>query len=74
MAELELLGTGDVARHAGVSVGLIKKLDRLGLLPPSVRLGSSGRRVWSIDQLDVIEVCITARRNGRRREVSGVAA
>lgn len=74
MADLELLGTGDVARHTGVSVGLVKKLDRLGLLPPAARLGSSGRRVWSLDQLDVIEERITARRDGRRIEAGGQAA
>lgn len=60
----ELLGSSDLADLFGWSISGIKKLDRIGVLPPARRV--AGRRVWSSNQLEVIEARIKARRTGRR--------
>jgi DNA-binding transcriptional MerR regulator len=68
----QLLGTGEIAARFGLSISTTKRLDRLGVLPTARRI--AGRRIWSMDDIPVIEERLEARRNGRREVESGQAA
>ncbi len=58
----ELLGPGELAARTGYSVSGIKKLERLGIIPPAARLVGSGRRVWKGSDVSVIQERIRQRR------------
>lgn len=58
----ELLGPGELGSRIGYSVSGVKKLERLGIIPPAMRLVGSGRRVWKGADVPVIEERIKQRR------------
>lgn len=67
----ELLGPGELGSRIGYSVSGVKKLERLGVIPPASRMVGSNRRVWKGSDLPVIQERIKERRASRS---SGVVA
>ncbi len=65
MAEtLQLISTGTVARHTGLSISGVKKAASEGRIPRGVVV--AGRRVWRIGELPAIEEALkTSRRKVR---------
>ncbi len=58
----ELLSTGGLAARLGVSVSLIGKLEREGVIPRAIVIQGSKRKVWRADQLPTIREQFDARR------------
>ncbi len=64
MAEpLQLISTGTVARHAGLSISGVKKAASEGRIPSGVMV--AGRRVWRTEDLPLILAAL--RESSRRR-------
>ncbi|MDP9357334.1 MAG: hypothetical protein M3R02_19005 [Chloroflexota bacterium] len=57
-----LISTGGLAARLGVSVSLIKKLEREGIIVPGIVIEGSGRKVWRGEQLPAIQSQFDARR------------
>ncbi len=57
-----LISTGGLAARLGVSVSLIKKLEREGIIAPGIVIEGSGRKVWRSGQLPAIQSQFDARR------------
>ena len=51
-------GPTDAARMLGISVGYVHRLIELGVARPSVPMGSSGRLIFSHDDLRALAVAI----------------
>ncbi len=58
----ELLSTGAVARRLGVSISLVARLEKQGVIPAGIVIEGSGRKVWRGDQFPVIRKQFDARR------------
>ncbi len=61
--------TGGLARALGVSNTTVRKWEHLGLLPPSIRLEGSDRRLFAVagDDLEAIRARIDDRRRALER-------
>ncbi len=57
-----LISTGGLAARLGVSVSLIAKLERQGVIPAGIVIEGSRRKVWRGDQLPTIREQFDARR------------
>ncbi len=57
---------GGLARALGVSNTTVRKWEHLGLLPPSIRLEGSDRRLFAVDDLEAIRARIERRRRPER--------
>ena len=69
MNDPDLLSSGAVARRLGLSLSGLRKLERRGAVPPSLRMAGLGRtwRVWPAADLAEIERAVEQYRgNGRR--------
>ncbi|MEU8223486.1 MerR family transcriptional regulator [Kribbella sp. NPDC048915] len=58
------LSIGQVAERTGLSVHALRFYEREGLLADPVRRESSGRRVYSEDDVDWLNMCIKFRSSG----------
>jgi DNA-binding transcriptional MerR regulator len=58
------LSIGDVAARTGLSVHALRFYERAGLLANPVRRGTGGRRVYTEDDLDWLDMCIRFRESG----------
>jgi DNA-binding transcriptional MerR regulator len=58
------LSIGQVAERTGLSVHALRFYERAGLLANPVRRGSGGRRAYSTDDVEWLEVCIKLRASG----------
>ena len=62
------ISSGGLAKALGVSLTSVKNLDRSGQIVSSSRIAGSGRRVWRISDVPVIERQVRElRENGRRK-------
>ncbi len=66
-----LVGTGAASRLFGVSPSLVRKWEERGLIPVADRIEGSGRRVWTVGDLDAARERVAAARV--RPDQSGVA-
>ncbi len=62
----QFIGIGPLAEALGVSTSLIRKLEAQGTLPPSARLGGSARRIYRVEDIELLREQ-TARRRDRRQ-------
>ena len=60
----EGLSIGQVAERTGLSVHALRFYEREGILADRVRRESNGRRVYSEDDVDWLEMCIKFRSSG----------
>jgi len=58
------LSIGQVAERTGLSVHALRFYEREGLLADAVRRESNGRRVYSEDDVDWLDMCIKFRSSG----------
>lgn len=58
------LGIGQAADRTGLSVYTLRFYEREGLLPGAVRRGADGRRVYTEDDLEWLEICSSFRASG----------
>ena len=58
------LGIGQVAERTGLSVHALRFYEREGLLADAVRRESNGRRVYTEDDVDWLDMCIKFRSSG----------
>lgn len=58
------LSIGQAADRTGLSVHTLRFYEREGLLPGAVRRGSDGRRVYTEDDLEWLEICSSFRASG----------
>jgi DNA-binding transcriptional MerR regulator len=64
MTQTEGLSIGQVATRTGLSVHTLRFYEREGLLPSPVRRGPDGRRSYSEDDADWLEMCTNFRASG----------
>ena len=65
MSELaEGMSIGQVADRTGLSVHALRFYEREGILPNPVRRDPGGRRVYSEDDLEWLDLCIMLRSSG----------
>src|SRR5580658_7146492 len=58
------MSIGQVAARFGLSVHALRFYEREGLLADSIRRDSGGRRVYTEDDLDWLEMCLMLRATG----------
>ncbi len=63
----EHYGISDVAERLGVSPSGVRRWERIGWIPPAVRIASSGRRLYRPDDLEEIRRRVEAERAVRQR-------
>ncbi len=64
----QFIGIGPLAKALGVSRSLVRKWEAQGTLPPPARLGGSDRRVYRLEDVEVLrEQAEQSRRDGRRK-------
>ncbi len=63
----QFLSIGGVAEALGVSRSGLRKLERLGVIPPAARLIGSDRRLYRLDDLEVIRATVNERAAKRQR-------
>lgn len=69
----ELLGPGEVAARVGYSLSGLRRLERLGIIPPAPRMAGNGRRVYRRSDLEAVEESIKQRRADLSRSSEAVA-
>ncbi len=57
-----LISTGGLARRLGVSISLVARLEKQGVIPAGIVIEGSRRKVWRGDQLPTIREQFDARR------------
>lgn len=62
--ERPLLSIGQAARRTGLSVHALRFYEREGLLPTEVSRGADGRRVYTENDLEWLDLCIKLRSSG----------
>ena len=58
------LTIGQVAERTGLSVHTLRFYEREGVLPVPIMRGATGRRLYSEDDLEWLEICIRRRSSG----------
>ncbi len=58
------LTIGQAAERSGLSIHTLRFYEREGMLPAPVRRGPDGRRVYSDDDLEWLEICSNFRASG----------
>ena len=61
----QLVGVGSVAHRLGMSASSVRTYERLGLLPPALRVDVAGRRVWRLSDIENARPIIDERRKAR---------
>ena len=67
--EAGLIGVGRMAALIGYSPSGLKKLERLGVVPPAARIEGSNLRVWPASEVEAIRARVEARRRAQKEEV-----
>ncbi len=63
-----LISTGGLASRLGVSISLVKKLEREGVIVPGIVIEGSGHKVWRGESVPLIQQSLEERRAGGRRQ------
>ncbi|MDP9370504.1 MAG: MerR family transcriptional regulator [Chloroflexota bacterium] len=63
-----LISVAGVAREMGVSTNAVRKWEALGIIPAAQRVEPGSRRVYRLDDLEVIRERVEERRAGGRRQ------
>ncbi len=63
-----LISVGGVAREMGVTPNAVRKWEATGVIQPAVRIEPGSRRVYRLDDLEVIRERVQERRAGGRRQ------
>ena len=58
----EFLGPGELGVRIGYSVSGVKKLERLGVIKPALRMAGTNRRVWKGTDVPEIQEQVRRRR------------
>ncbi len=58
----QVMSTGTVAKHLGVSTSLLRHLEKIGATPPAQRIDGLDRRVYSPADLEILRRIIAERR------------
>ena len=53
--ERQLFSTGEAARRLGISQSLLLRYEREGRIPPAHRVAGSGRRVYTLQDVEAIQ-------------------
>ncbi len=69
----QVMSTGTVAKHLGVSTSLLRHLEKIGATPPAARVDGLDRRVYTPADLEILRRIITERR-ARGTQADPVAA
>ena len=69
-----LIGVGAMAARLGYSPSGLKKLERLGVVPPAARIEGSNLRVWPASEVDAIRAKVEARRRRAQKEAPSPTA
>jgi DNA-binding transcriptional MerR regulator len=69
----ELMSSGQAAKQLGVSVSLLRKLERIGATPPAQRLVGLDRRLYSHAEVEALRRVIADRR-ARLSQAEPIAA
>jgi len=69
----QVMSTGTVARHLGVSTSLLRHLEKIGAIPPAQRIDGLDRRIYSKAEVEVLRQ-ILANRRARVSQAEPVAA
>ena len=64
MPETSRLSIGEVAQRTGLSVHALRFYEREGLLAGPVQRGTDGRRSYTEDDLEWLELCVKLRSSG----------
>ncbi len=72
-AMAQMMSTGTVARHLGVSTSLLRRLEKAGTIPPAQRIAGLDRRVYDETDLEQLRK-ILADRRARRTDAAEAAA
>ncbi len=62
MAMSQVMSTGTVAKHLGVSTSLLRHLEKIGATPPAERIDGLDRRVYTASDLEILRRIIADRR------------
>ena len=66
---IEVMSTGTVAKHLGVSTSLLRHLEKIGVAPRAQRIAGLDRRVYTVSDLEILRQIIADRRaRGNRAE------
>ncbi len=63
----DLIGSTSLAARLGVSPSTIKLWERVGVLDPARRVEGSNRRVYRLDDVEVIREQVQRRRDRRQK-------
>jgi len=58
----EIISSGELARRCGISVSMVRKLEKLGLLEPATRVVGLDRRFFRGDDVSVVRELVDKRR------------
>ncbi len=64
----EFLSIGAAAQALGVSPAGIRKWEKLGVIPPAARLVGSDRRLYRLEDVEVIRQRVRDKRAARRQQ------
>lgn len=62
-----LVSIGAVATALGLSDGILRKWEKLGLIDPPTRIGGDGRRVYREDEIEALRLFAESRRRQQRQ-------
>ncbi len=62
MAMSQVMSTGTVAKHLGVSTSLLRHLEKIGATPPAQRVDGLNRRIYSEAEVEVLRQILADRR------------
>ncbi len=69
-----LISVAGVAREMGVSTNAVRKWEALGIIPAAQRVEPGSRRVYRLDDLEVIRERVEAKRAAGRQQSDRVPA
>jgi len=69
----QVMSTGTVAKHLGVSTSLLRHLEKIGAIPPAQRIAGLDRRIYTPSEMEALRRIIAARR-ARETQAEPVAA
>ncbi len=73
-ADEQYLSIGGVAQALGVSPSGLRKLEKLGVIPPAARLVGSDRRLYRLGDVEMIRERVKERESTRRTAREAVPA
>jgi len=72
-AMIEVMSTGTVAKHLGVSTSLLRHLEKIGVAPRAQRIAGLDRRLYSAQEVEALRQIIANRRARTTQPLSEVA-